>query len=183
EVLAQLQELPQIIFSTAYDKYALEAFEHNAVDYLLKPYTRSRFAKAIERVRKNGGHNLDQIKALTENLLQQQNQSSYPIKILVQSGQKLVSINTADIIWISAEKDYATLVTEKQKYLSNYGIGQLEEKLNPLLFKRVHRSSMINVNYIQEIFKYAAAYDVRMTNGDIVKVSRSYLEVIRDLTF
>ncbi|MEL6925093.1 MAG: LytTR family DNA-binding domain-containing protein, partial [Bacteroidota bacterium] len=81
------------------------------------------------------------------------------------------------------EKDYATLVTEKQKYLSNYGIGQLEEKLNPLLFKRVHRSSMINVNYIQEIFKYAAAYDVRMTNGDIVKVSRSYLEVIRDLTF
>ena len=95
----------------------------------------------------------------------------------------LVSINTADIIWIGAEKDYASLITNTRKYLSNYGIGHLEEKLNPALFKRVHRSSIINVNYIQEIFKYAAAYDIRMSNGDVVKVSRSYLEVIRNLTY
>jgi len=183
ELLQRLDKLPQVIFSTAYDQYALEAFELNAVDYLLKPYTKARFAKAVERVMQRQDQNLDQLRNLTESLMARQMSQRFPGKILVQRGNRLISVDTDAIVWIRAERDYASLITKDDKFLSNYGIGQLEEKLDPSTFIRVHRSSIINVNYISEIFKYAAAYDVRMSNGDVVRVSRSYLEVIRDLTF
>ncbi len=184
DVLQHLEEMPQIIFSTAYDQYALEAFEVNAVDYLLKPYTKDRFAKAVNKVLGSGEEHLQNLKALAESLLAENNSNTnYPSKILVSSKNKLVAINTADIIWIEAEKDYSRLITEKQSYLSNYGIGQVAEKLDPENFIRVHRSSIINIHFIQEIFKYPSSYDVKMKNGDVVRVSRSYLDNIRKLTF
>ena len=184
DVLRQLEEMPQIIFSTAYDQYALAAFEVNAVDYLLKPYTKQRFAKAIDKVMQHGEDNLEKLKALTESLMKEKNDTSkYPTKILVSYKNKLVALNVEDIIWINAEKDYSRLVTAKQSYLSNYGIGQINDKLDPEDFIRVHRSSIINIHYIQEIFKYPSSYDIKMKNGDVVRVSRSYLENIRRLIF
>lgn len=184
EVLQKLQNVPQIIFSTAYDQYALKAFEVNAVDYLLKPYTKERFAKAIEKVLSSGDENLQKLKALAENLLiENAAQSKYLSKILVQTKNKLTALNVSDIIWVDAEKDYSRLVTAQQSYLSNYGIGQVAEKLDPEIFIRVHRSSIINIHCVAEIFKYPSSYDVRMNNGDVVRVSRSYLDNIRKLTF
>ena len=183
EVLKRLKEMPRIIFSTAYDQYALNAFEVNAVDYLLKPYTKERFALAISRVLAEGNRNLDQIKSLTENLLEQNLQKDeYLDKILISSRNKLIALEVKDIIWISAEKDYSNLITADQKYLSNYGISKVAEKLDPKVFIRVHRSSIINFNYIREIIKYPSSYEVKMKNGDIVRVSRSYLDNIRELT-
>ncbi len=185
EVLQRLTEMPKIIFSTAYDQYALDAFEHNAIDFLLKPYTRERFARAVNKVMQYGEENLSSIKALAENLLQGAhiNSSKYPSKILVQSKNKLVALDTFSIIWIEAEKDYSNLRTAKQCYLSNYGIGQIAGKLDPEIFIRIHRSSIINIHFIKEIFKHPSSYDVKMTNGDVVRVSRSYLDNIRKLTF
>lgn len=184
QVLERLNEMPQIIFSTAYDQYALEAFEVSAVDYLLKPYTKQRFAKAIEKVMQSGEENLTKLKALAEHLLHEsQSKTQYPSKILVTHKNKLIAIDIEDIIWINAEKDYSRLITTQHNYLSNYGIGQIATKLNSDVFIRVHRSSIINLNYIQEIFKYPSSYDVKMKNGDVVRVSRSYLENIRRLTF
>lgn len=182
EVLRHLQENPRVIFSTAYDQYAVNAFELNAVDYLLKPYTRERFNRAVERLLAQQQQPLDNLHHLAESLLKKE-QQVYPRRILVSSGQKLVAIPTDSIIWINADGDYSNMVTKKNTYLSNYGIGQLEEKLDPGLFMRVHRSSIINISKVQEIFKYPAAYDIRMINGDVVRVSRSYLEKIRDITF
>ena len=182
DVLRGLDEMPQIIFSTAYDQYALRAFEVNAVDYLLKPYTRERFDKAIDKVLMAGSEHLDQLKALTETLLTNE-ASRFPSKILVSTKNKLIAISVGDIIRIEAEKDYSSLVTHERSFLSNYGIGKVAEKLDPEIFIRVHRSSIINIDYIDEIFKYPSAYDVKMKNGDVVKVSRSYLNVIRKLTF
>ncbi|PHN03153.1 LytR/AlgR family response regulator transcription factor [Flavilitoribacter nigricans] len=182
EVLRHLKESPKVIFSTAYDQYAVNAFELNAVDYLLKPYTRERFNRAVERLEVRQRQPLDSLHALAESLLKQERQI-YPARILVSSGQKLIAIPTASIIWINADGDYSNMVTDKQTYLSNFGIGQLEEKLDPELFIRVHRSSMINISKVQEIFKYPASYDIRMINGDVVRVSRSYLDKIRDITF
>ena len=183
EVIQNLSEMPQIIFSTAYDQYALNAFEVNAVDYLLKPYTKERFGLAIERVMEHAAKNLDQIKILTENLLEQNLQKDeYLDKILVSSRNKLVALQVKDIIWISAEKDYSNLITGDQKFLSNYGISKVAEKLDPKVFIRVHRSSIINFNYIEEIIKYPSSYEVKMKNGDVVRVSRSYLDNIRELT-
>ncbi len=185
EVLQRLKEMPKIIFSTAYDQYALDAFEHNAIDFLLKPYTRERFAKAVNKVMQYGDENLSSLKALAESLLQGagSNNSKYPTKILVQSKNKLITLDTKSIIWIEAEKDYSNLVTAQQTYLSNYGIGQIAAKLNPENFIRVHRSSIINLNYIKEIFKNPSSYDIKMVNGDVVRVSRSYLDSIKRLTF
>ena len=181
DVLTHLDEIPQIIFSTAYDQYALRAFEVHAVDYLLKPYTRTRFAQAIQRVTDSGAGNLQKIQPLAESLLTAA--ATYPEKILVQTGNRLVTVAVADILRIEAEGDYATLVTAAGKHLSNYGIGALEAKLNPQHFLRVHRSDIVNLHYIREIQKYPSSYDVILQNGDVVRVSRSYMDKIKELTF
>lgn len=179
QVLEKLEEVPQIIFSTAYDKYALEAFEVNAVDYLLKPYTRDRFSKAVQKLQDKENPLLDQLQRLAENLRQEPTDPGFRGKIFVQSGNKLQAINSKDIIWLQAEKDYTWLITAEKKYLSTYGMGQLEQKLDKSSFLRVHRSSIINLNYIREIEKHASSYDIVMENKDVVRVSRSYMEDIK----
>jgi two-component system LytT family response regulator len=178
EVLGHLNEVPEIIFSTAYDKYALDAFEVNAVDYLLKPYTRSRFAKAIGKLQGQQSPYLEQIQRLAESLKGSQPQN-YAQKLFVQTGNKLLAVNVPDIIWLQAEKDYTWLVTAQKRHLSSYGLGQLEQKLDPQDFLRVHRSSIINLQHIREIEKQPSGYDVVMQNGDWVRVSRSYIEEIK----
>lgn len=187
EVLSHLDEIPQIIFSTAYDQYALQAFEVHAVDYLLKPYTRDRFAQAVQRITDPRTNNLQKIQPLAESLMPTVTTGGtpnrYPEKILVQTGNRLVTVAVSDILRIEAEGDYATLVTAKSHHLSNYGISALEAKLDPRQFIRVHRSDIINLHYIREIQKYPSSYDVILQNDDVVRVSRSYMDKIRELTF
>ena len=178
EVLKHLEEIPQIIFSTAYDKYALEAFEVHAVDYLLKPYTRERFNSAIQKLRTID--NLISVKPLVESII---NTKTYPEKILVNQNQKLVAVTVSNIIYITAERDYSELVTNGQKHLSNFGISVLEQKLDPQKFIRVHRSAIINIDFIKEIQKNLNSYDIIMHNGHVVRVSRSYMENIKKLIF
>ncbi|MFD2574590.1 LytR/AlgR family response regulator transcription factor [Spirosoma soli] len=180
DVIKHIDEIPRIIFSTAYDQYALQAFEVHAVDYLLKPYTRERFGQAVQRVLNPEGTNIQKIQPLAESLL---SGTAYPEKILVQTGNRLVTVAVADIIWIDAEGDYSKLITTKGSFLSNYGISVLENKLNPQHFIRVHRSAMINIHYVREVQKYPSSYDVILQNGDVVRVSRSYMDRIKELTF
>lgn len=179
DVLKHLEELPQIIFSTAYDQYALKAFEVHAVDYLLKPYTKDRFKIAVERLFQ--GKETNKAEGLTNSLLMES--ANYPAKILVQSQNKLVTVAVEDVIRIEAFGDYSKLVTEDKTYLSNYGISTLEEKLNPAIFIRVHRSYMINLNKVKELNKYTKSYDVIMQNDDVVRVSRGYMENIKKLMY
>lgn len=179
DVLTHLEEIPAVIFSTAYDQYALKAFEVHAVDYLLKPYTKKRFAKAIERVKSDQA--AQKIGPLAENLIMEK--QAYPERILVQSGKKLVTIAVKDIIRIEADGDYSKLVTDQSVYLSNYGITKLEEKLDASLFLRVHRSSIINIQFIESVDRYASSYDVTMKNKDVVRVSRGYMENIKKLMY
>lgn len=179
DVLKHLEELPQIIFSTAYDQYALKAFEVHAVDYLLKPYTKDRFKVAIERLKENKNEN--KARPLAESLLM--DSPKYPERILVQSQNKLVTVALKDVIRIEAYGDYSKLVTEPKTYVSNYGISTLEEKLNDSIFIRVHRSSIINLNAVKELNKYTKSYDVTMKNGDVVRVSRGYMDNIKKLMF
>ncbi|NHF58009.1 response regulator [Flavobacteriaceae bacterium TP-CH-4] len=175
EVLEHLEELPQIIFSTAYDKYALQAFEVHAIDYLLKPYTRDRFQKAIEKLEKN----TDTIGALAQSLLMEK--PSFPERVLVQHNNKLITVAVDDIYWIEAYGDYSKLHLHKPVYLSNFGISALEDKLDPEKFIRVHRSSIIQLKAIKELHKYGKSYDVTMQNGDVIRVSRGYMEALKKL--
>ena len=148
EVLAHLEEIPQIIFSTAYDQYALQAFEVHAVDYLLKPYTKERFAKAIDRLETG----TTDVTGLAQSVIM--DKDDYPERVLVQQSKKLITIAVGDIIWIEAYGDYSKLHTTTSTFVSNYGISGLEEKLNPKSFLRVHRSSIINLDKVKELHKY-----------------------------
>ena len=179
DVLTHLEELPQIIFSTAYDQYALKAFEVHAVDYLLKPYTKDRFKVAVERLNQN--NQVNKVRPLAESLLMDQPKS--PERILVQNQNKLVTIALENVLRIEAYGDYSKLVTEEKVYVSNYGISTLEEKLNASVFIRVHRSSIINLNAVKELHKYSKSYDITMKNGDVVRVSRGYMDNIKKLMF
>jgi two-component system LytT family response regulator len=179
EVLTHLEEIPQIIFSTAYDEYALQAFEVHAVDYLLKPYTKERFKRALERSFKR--NRIDALRPLTESLLTKD--KAYPEKILVKTRNKLITVATANIIRIEAYGDYSRLITTGVTYLSNFGISELEQKLDPGTFLRVHRSSVINFSCISEVDKYSNSYEITMTNSDKVRVSRSYMKTLEKLIY
>ena len=183
EVLTYLDELPLIIFSTAFDQYALKAFELHAVDYLLKPYTRERFEAAITHLNKRLHQPQQAVLQLTQAMVDEKDKNTYPGKILVAKGNKLVAVSVADIQYISADGDYSSLITAEQRFLSQYGIGQLESKLDPQLFLRVHRSFIINLHFVQEVFREGHTYDVRMQNGDVVKVSRSYAPKVKEMIF
>lgn len=178
DVLTHLEELPQIIFSTAYDQYALKAFEVHAIDYLLKPYTKERFKTSIEKLRDNSNN---KVRPLAESLLMET--SKYPKRILVQTQNKLVTISLDDVVRIEAYGDYSKIMVNDHTYLSNYGISTLEEKLNNTIFIRVHRSSIINLNMVKELNKYTKSYDVTMLNGDVVRVSRGYMDNIKKLMY
>lgn len=175
EVLTHLEEIPQVIFSTAYDKYAIKAFDVHAVDYLLKPYTKDRFALAISRLNENNS----KIESLTHSLLMEQPQ--YPERVLVQFNKKLITIEVEGIEWIEAYGDYSKIHVSDTTYVSNYGISSLEEKLDPKIFVRVHRSSIINLTAIKELNKYGKSYDVTMNNGQVVRVSRGYMDRLKKL--
>ena len=181
EVLARLEELPLVVFSTAYDQYALEAFELHAVDYLLKPYTRARFATAVERLSSRVPAQQPQLAALAQHL--RDTSTPYPDRIMVPRGSKYVALPVADILCIRAEGDYSTIVTPERSYLSQYSLKATEERLDPGKFLRIHRSTIINRTAIQEIYREGHGFDVVLTNGDLVRASRGYAEVVRDILF
>ncbi len=180
EVIARLDVLPLIIFSTAYDRYALEAFELHAVDYLLKPYTKDRFGTAVRKLLSRLAEPQENLRSLAQQIVDDAG-AGYPSKILVPKGNRLIAINVDDIIRVGAEGDYSQLVTKQQSFLSQNGLGYLEKRLPPDRFLRVHRSSIININAVQEIFKEGHGYDIRLQNGDLVRVSRSYAPKVKDL--
>ena len=166
EVLTRLEEIPNIIFSTAYDKYALQAFEVHAID---------RFTKAIEKLHQT----TEKVGSLTQSLLM--DKTDYPERVLVEKKNKLITIAVSDILWIEAYGDYSKLHTASDTLFSNYGITALEEKLNPKSFLRVHRSSIINLNKVKELHKYGKSYDITMENNDVVRVSRGYMDAIKKI--
>lgn len=122
DVLPQLEEYPNIIFSTAYDNYAIKAFEVHAVDYLLKPYTKKRFAKAIEKL-SNSSRFEKQMQFIDESISKQ---TTYPKSILVERSSRFFNIKTSDITKIEAYGDYSKIFTKNQSYLSKNGLTKLE---------------------------------------------------------
>jgi two-component system, LytTR family, response regulator len=179
EVLQEVDFIPKVIFSTAYDQYALKAFEVNAVDYLLKPYTKERFANAVKKILTDSNDNIRQVQQLTESL----NPNHYPQRILVEQGAKLISISVTDIQWIEADGDYTRLHTHQQSFLSNRSMNELEQKLNPVQFQRVHRSAMIALSAIKEVYREASGPQIVLHNDTVVKVSRTYAEAIKKLMY
>lgn len=179
DVLDEIEHDPFVIFTTAYDQYAIKAFEKNAVDYLLKPLDQERFKLAIDRAINRMKLEQNNVGELLRSL-KTDNKTSYDSHIFVQKSEKLLNLPVEEIMFLEASGDYTILTTKGDQFVSSSGIGKLEEILNPETFIRVHRSTIININFLKEIEKhFNGGMIVKMQTGKSFPVSRTYAKVIR----
>ena len=170
--------LPRIIFTTAYDRYAIRAFEIHAVDYLLKPFTEERLHSAVERAR-------EQIQAPAQtshtNGANGNSGRQYTKRIVFKSRGRILFRPITDIRWIGAEENYVRICTESETHLLRETMTHLEEKLDPQMFLRVHRSSIVNLQYVKEVrTEKDGEFAVLLVNGQKIAMSRSYRSRIQD---
>jgi two-component system LytT family response regulator len=180
DVLDEIAHVPYVIFTTAYDHYAIKAFEKNAVDYLLKPLDQERFKLAVERAQQRKKTESSNIEDLLSSMHTHTPRTSYESHIFVQKSEKLFNLPVEEIIYLEASGDYTIISAKNDQYVSSSGIGKLEEIMNPDMFLRVHRSTIINVNYLKEIERhFNGGMVVKMQNGKSFPVSRTYAKIIR----
>ena len=170
--------LPHIIFTTAADQYAVRAFEIHAVDYLLKPFTQERLRSAVQRVRQRIKANL----AVPEKSVLESAEDSYASRIVFKSRGRILFLSVEDIRWIAAEENYVRISTIGESHLLRETMTSLESRLNPQIFLRVHRSAIVNLQYVREV-KNEADGDatVILTSGEKIGMSRSYRSNIQRL--
>lgn len=179
DVLDEIEHDPFVIFTTAYDQYAIRAFEKNAVDYLLKPLDQERFKLAIDRAVNRMKLEQNNVGELLRSM-KTEDKTSYDSHIFVQKSEKLLNLAVEEIMFLEASGDYTILTTKNDQFVSSSGIGKLEEILNPETFIRVHRSTIININFLKEIEKhFNGGMIVKMQSGKSFPVSRTYAKVIR----
>lgn len=179
ELINELDSLPHIIFSTAYDEYAIKAFDVNAIDYLLKPYAKERFMEALRRVKSTAGEKVSQQKRIQVLLEQVQEEKEYPDQLFVRSRDRIIPVEIDRILWIKAEGDYSRIYFDEGKVLCGLGLGKLLERLDPDRFARVHRSYAIALSAIKELNPDGyGGFKAILTDGSEVKVSRNYTDKI-----
>jgi two-component system LytT family response regulator/two-component system response regulator LytT len=178
--------LPQIVFATAYDQYAVKAFEVNAIDYLLKPFDRKRVAKAVEKARQNretAGSPSEQIGTIVK-MLEQQQRPPAP-KVLLKSGGRLFLVDQKDICYASIEDGVITVVATGMEGQSNCRtLEELLDALDPAMFWRAHRSYLVNINRIKEVVPwFKSSYQIRMEDKKQteIPVSRAQTKRLREL--
>ncbi|MBL7871249.1 MAG: response regulator transcription factor [Cyclobacteriaceae bacterium] len=180
DVLDEIEHEPYVIFTTAYDQYAIKAFERNAVDYVLKPLDQERFKLAVDRALKQKKMEEGNLEGLLDSLRTVNSRTSYDSHVFVQKSEKLFNLPVEDIIYLEASGDYTIISTKNDQFVSSSGIGKLEELMNPDTFIRVHRSTIINVNSLKEIERhFNGGMVVKMQNGKSFPVSRTYAKLIR----
>jgi DNA-binding LytR/AlgR family response regulator len=154
--VAQHKLKTRVVFLTAYDQYALDAFDRGAVDYLLKPLDENRLEKTITRLSQlNKAQSTDSnpdLSALIE-VARRVQPENYLVWLNAQKGEVIKLIHVDEVLYFRAEDKYTTLVTETDEFLLRLSIKQLEEQLNPDLFWRVHRSTLVNVRCIDRVEK------------------------------
>jgi len=178
-VLEELREdhMPFVIFVTAFDKYAVKAFEVRALDYLLKPFHRERFSRATERAKAQiraaaGGDFTAQIRDLIQEL---RPQARYLERVIVKTSGTVFFLKTDEIDWISAEENYVRLHCGKASHLLREKISNLEAQLDPARFQRIHRSSIVNIDRIQKLHPHSHGdYQVVLHDGTELILSRQY---------
>jgi two-component system LytT family response regulator len=175
----KMARVPAIVFVTAYDQYALRAFEFHAVDYLLKPFDRERFAEMLalvkERIRRQDGD--DEYQRRMFSLLEKMNQSppEYLEWLTIRKDERIKLLRVEDIHWIEAQGNYVSLKFDGNAEMLRETMDNLENQLNPKTFVRVHRSAIINVSRIKELQVWARGeYRILMKDGKTFTLSRSY---------
>ena len=177
EVLRALprENLPEVIFLTAYEHHAVRAFEVNALDYLLKPVDDERFAAAIERAR-NAAHSDSKLE-MTDRLLQllKQESRNYVTRFPVRVGARIQVVRAHDIDWVAAAGDYVELHGKGRSHLLHETMNSVEHKLNPQEFLRIHRSRIVRLELIEEARSIDnREYIVRLSDGSEHRSGRTY---------
>jgi two-component system LytT family response regulator len=186
-VLQELQPefVPAVIFTTAYDHYAVRAFEHDAVDYLLKPFDEERFRKAVDRARLqlgNTSHHTELISHLLKELSAARQTPPGPQRLVVRSRGQIAFVRVDEIDWIEASHNYVRIHAGRDIHLLRETIGEIESRLESERFLRIHRSLIVNVDRIRRLEACGyGEYLVVLQDGKKLSLSRGYRERLDQL--
>ena len=184
DILKVVHWKPRVIFTTAYDQYALQAFEHDAIDFLLKPFSRERFEHAVQKALQKApaARHIDagQLQDLLSKLPVQMDKLTHiPSKI----GAKIYILKTADIVYFKSEDKVVTAYLTDNRYIVNYTLDELQQRLDSSQFIRIHRSTIVNLNFVHSIEPLlGGTYLMKMAdrNRTELNVSRSAAKIIRE---
>ena len=179
-----VDRMPAVIFVTAYDQYALRAFDVHALDYLLKPVDAERFASALARARKQiEHHSLQDLNQRLQNFLDDvQAKQKFTERLVIKSGGRIFFLNVAEIDWIEAADNYVRLHVGRDSHLLRETMNHLEKRLDPDHFLRVHRSRIINIRQIKELQPlFRGEYDIMLQDGTRLESGRGYKDKLQKL--
>ena len=186
EVIRSLDgnQLPTVVFVTAYDQYALQAFDVHALDYLLKPFNRDRFQRAVGRARdqiedRHRGDLDERLTSLIENL---KTEKKYLDRLVVKTVGRVFFLKTDEIDWIEAAGNYVRLHVGKESHMIRETMNGIEGKLDPDKFIRIHRSTVVHIDRIKELHPmFSGDYAVMLRDGTELALSRNYRERFLEL--
>ncbi len=173
EVAASLPSpRPKIIFCTAYDEYAVDAFELHAVDYLLKPVNRARLAKALSRVQQTDDESLDRAS---------QSSGNYPARFLAKRSTRFYVVPESDVIYFASDGGQTKLQTEENHYWMQPTLSDLEKRLDPARFFRISRAAIVNLDAVREVVPVTGGYgEVSLSNDTRLEVTRRRFKPLMD---
>jgi two-component system LytT family response regulator len=175
-----IERMPAIVFVTAYDQYAVRAFEENVLDYLLKPFGKARFERALVRVRERISQpdNGDEVRRILRAIENFAGRRTSLDRVPVLENGRIVYVRVEDIEWIEAAGNYARLHVGARRHDVRETLTALEGKLDPDQFVRIHRSTIVNLRHVKEVHPWFHGYHlVVLTNGQKLRMSRYQREV------
>jgi two-component system LytT family response regulator len=177
EVLELLENPPAVIFTTAFDEYALQAFEANAIDYLLKPFSKERFDKALEKFSQKAvtQPSIDKLLEDVQPLQKDQN------RIVIKDGGRIRIIPIKDVIRLEADDDYVKIYTIEGNFMKKKTLNSFEQNLSPDFFVRIHRSHLLNITHLNRVDAYEKnSHIALLKDGSTVPISRSGYQKLKD---
>ena len=177
------ERMPSVVFVTAYDEFAVRAFDVHALDYLLKPFGRLRFQKALERAREHltrerAGELAKRLVALVDEVRPAHPRAD---RIMVRSGARVVFVDVRSVDWVQAEGNYVRLHAGDESHLIRETMRGIEGRLGDAAFARIHRSRIVNVNRVRELrLAQTGEYEVMLRNGRALRVSRLYRDKLQE---
>lgn len=173
--LVGAEQMPVTVFVTAYDQYALKAFDVSAVDYLLKPFDRERFLRALARARKQIPSADSQARLLS--LLQHVAKNAFMERLVIKSAGRISFLKTDEVDWIEAAGNYVRLHVAREPHMLRETMSAIEGKLDPGKFVRIHRGAVVNLERIKELQPlFHGDHQVTLRDGSRLTLSRSYRE-------
>ena len=182
EVIEALQDPPPVIFVTAYDEYAIRAFEVNALDYLLKPYSRERLAQAVGRAQELCGEDRDMGAGFGRLLETLASEGRYADRLAVRDGERIRVLDVEHVDWIDVADERVMVHVGDEAYQVRRTLTELEKRLDPACFFRAHRSALVNLSKISEVIPwFKGSHKLRLSSGAELDLSRAQARALRKL--